>query len=82
MHNITKHDSEKEGECNNGEQCWVNFLVLRNTISIDDFLEWPGYFICFYKGWSNEGLLIEVFQEMNLGTIDVSFLSDLIDFLF
>ncbi len=36
---ISKHDSEEEGESNHGKNCWVNFFVHWDTISINDFLE-------------------------------------------
>jgi len=39
MTDITKHDCEQEGECNDGEQSRVDFLVRTDSVSVDDVLE-------------------------------------------
>ena len=39
MTEITKHDGEEEGECNNRVQSRINLGVLRNTIGVDNGLE-------------------------------------------
>ena len=36
---ITKHDTEQEWEGHNSEHSWVYFLVVRDTISVDNLLE-------------------------------------------
>lgn len=39
MTNITKHHSEEERKDGNSKECWVDLLVSRDTISVDDLLE-------------------------------------------
>lgn len=39
MEHISKHDSEEEREGHNSEQSWVDFLISRDTIDIDNQLE-------------------------------------------
>ncbi len=39
---ITKHYSELEGKCNNGGQGRVDFMVLADSIGVNDFLEPAG----------------------------------------
>ena len=39
MANITKHHSKKEWENGNGIECWIDFLVPRHTICVNNFLE-------------------------------------------
>ena len=56
MTNITKHDTEKEGESNHIESGWIDFFVARSTIGDNDLVEselefiqlkvsWWGYFV-------------------------------------
>jgi len=45
MTDITKHDSEEEGEGNDSKDTWVNFFVHWDTISVNDLLESGGEFI-------------------------------------
>lgn len=40
MTDVTEHDSEEEWEDGNSEKSWINFLVSRDTVSVDDLLEW------------------------------------------
>ena len=47
MPDITKHDTEEEGKCHDSEESRVDFLVARNTIRVDDFLEDIGEIIPF-----------------------------------
>ena len=37
--NVTKHDSEQEGESDDGEETRIDFLVSRDTIAVHDRLE-------------------------------------------
>lgn len=44
---ITKHDSKEEREDGYSEKCGVDFLISRDTISVDDLLEWCSELIHF-----------------------------------
>ena len=50
MAHISEHDSKEEWESYLGENGWVDFFVHWNTISINDFLEWPCELIDFDIG--------------------------------
>lgn len=39
MAQIAEHNSEQEGESDDGVKGWISFLVRSNTISIDQSLE-------------------------------------------
>jgi len=54
---ITEHDSEEEGEGNNGGQTGVDFGVLGGTVSIDDGLEPKGELVGLVIGWRRLGRL-------------------------
>lgn len=50
MHDITKHNSEKERECDYSEYCWVHFFVDWDAIGVDYFLERHKHFVSFEEG--------------------------------
>ena len=39
MHDVSEHDTEEEGEGNDGWHGWVEFFVVGGTISVHDLLE-------------------------------------------
>ena len=41
MANISKHDPKEERKANNSKNRWINFLIVRDPISIDNFLKGP-----------------------------------------
>ena len=51
MTNITKHDSEQEGEDGNGKESRVDLLVSWNTVSVNDLLEGSSEVISFEVSW-------------------------------
>ncbi len=52
MSNISKHDTEQEWEGHTGEHCRVHFFVCRDTVSVDNLLEYNSEFILSEKtGW-------------------------------
>lgn len=57
MAQITEHDSEQEGECHNGEQARIDFLIGSNAIAIDDGLEAFRELVDTVESW---GLLCRV----------------------
>lgn len=40
MSDVTEHNTEQEWKERDSEQTWVDLAVSRNTIRIDDLLEW------------------------------------------
>jgi hypothetical protein len=54
MEDITKHNTEEEGEGNDSKDGRIDFLILRNTIGIDYFLERPCEGISLYVSWSHK----------------------------
>lgn len=50
MPDVSKHDSEEEGEDRNSEKAGVDFLIPGNTVSVDDFLERGCEFVDFEIG--------------------------------
>lgn len=53
MPNITKHDSEKEGESDDGEETRIDFLIGGDTIGIDDALETLSELVGTMEGWGS-----------------------------
>ena len=51
MTNITKHDSEQEGEDGNGKEGRINLLVSWNTVSVNNLLEGSSEVISFEVSW-------------------------------
>lgn len=51
MHDITKHDSEQEGEGDDGGDGRVEFLVIWSTISINNKLENINKIISLKRRW-------------------------------
>lgn len=47
---ITEHDGEQKGESNNRRQTRVDFLVLGNTVGVDDCLEGLGELVRLHEG--------------------------------
>jgi hypothetical protein len=54
MTHITEHYSEQEWESNYSEYSWVYFLILWDTISVNDLLEYTCELISLYVSrWSD-----------------------------
>ena len=51
MHDITKHDSEKEWEGHTCKDCGINLLVTRNTIGINNLLEYACELVSLEECW-------------------------------
>jgi hypothetical protein len=62
MTHITKHHTKQERESHLGEYCWVDFLVHRDTISVNHHLEGDSKFIDLdVSGWL-DGVVLELFE--------------------
>jgi len=73
MHNITKHDSEKEWECYTSKDGWIYFLIGWNAISVNNLLRNVSEIIQDEESWSPESNIIITFfnSETNLSiTLD------------
>jgi hypothetical protein len=77
VHYITKHNTEFEGEGNDGEQGGVDFFVLGNTISIDNFLEGVSKLISFNERRPDKGIFVKLIDLSDIEALNVSSLSDL-----
>lgn len=42
---VTKHDTEEEGEGDDGVQSWIGLSICRYAIGIDQILETPSEFV-------------------------------------
>ena len=58
MTHISEHHSEEEREGGNRNCGWVCFLVLWNTISVDDELEDFCHFVGLDEGWSGNCVVL------------------------
>ena len=47
MTHITEHNTEEERESNACKYCRVDFFILGDTVSINNFLKWPCEFVNF-----------------------------------
>jgi len=45
MANISEHHAEEERKRDDAEICWIDFSVSRDSIGVDDFLEWHCEFV-------------------------------------
>ena len=57
MANISEHNTEKEGECNTSENCWINFFVGRHTISVHDLLEYSCELVHSEQAWRSYAMI-------------------------
>lgn len=69
MTNITEHNTEKERESHHCENCRIDFLVVRNTICIDNLLEDPCHIIVSEKGRRLDSMITD---NLKLRDLDVS----------
>lgn len=51
MPNISKHHTKQKREYWYSEQSWINFLITRNSISINNFLKWSSKRIYLKIRW-------------------------------
>jgi len=57
MSDISEHHTKQERKDGYSKKCWVDFLVARNTIGVDDFLEGCSEGVGLeVSGWFNAGL--------------------------
>ena len=80
MNYITKHDSKFEWESDNSEQGRVDFLIVRHTIGVYNFLETPGELVKFEVSRSHQGLKLALYQ-LDLWGINLSVLPDFLKFV-
>ena len=81
MHDISKHNSEEEWESHRGEDSWVDFLILRDTVSVNDHLEGHGKLVSLNQSWSDKNAIIKFLNEIDVRTVYLSlffYLQDLI----
>ena len=52
MANISEHDAEQKRKCRDCEECWIDFLISRDSVGVDDLLEWPSEIVQIKVGWS------------------------------
>ncbi len=76
MAQITEHDTKEEGECDDSEDCRIDFLVHRNTVGVHDLLEDPCEIICLDIGWGLDTMVFIALEvcggETSQGTSIVS----------
>jgi hypothetical protein len=77
MTHITEHYTKQKWECYASKDSWVDFLILRDTISTNNFLEWPCEFVDLEIGrWFN----VMVIEVRELRCQEVA--QDLLNFVF
>ena len=82
VHDVTKHDSEKEGERDACKHCGISFFVCRHSISVDNLLEHPTE-LCFSKiSWSGEFLIHYSISDSTVQSLSLNFLHVVQKFLF
>lgn len=81
MHNISEHNTEQEWEGDYSKYRGIDFLVLRNTIGIHDFLEWPSKLISFNKCWPDVLLSIELMYQLDMWSFNMTLASNIINCL-
>jgi hypothetical protein len=59
MPNISKHNTEEEGEGDTGETGWIHFLVIWHTIGINNLLENGCELICFEHSRRFHSVLVD-----------------------
>jgi hypothetical protein len=62
MADISKHNTEQEGEGHNCEHSRVDFLVHRDTVGINNLLEDLCKSICFDISWGNDSVVLKSFE--------------------
>jgi hypothetical protein len=69
---IAEHDSEHEGEGTDCEWSWVGFLIVRNTIRVNNLLEDSSHFILFEisRGVKCMRCVIVLFVNVELGSME------------
>lgn len=80
MEHISEHYSEQEGERDYCEYWGIDFLVLRDSVSVHYFLERPGESIGFDEGGYLVFILVEFINLWNLWTMNVLPLAYFLDF--
>ena len=71
MANITKHDTEKEGEGHHCENSRIDFLIVGYTIGINDLLEDPSNII---SAEQRRWLDAMIMNNLELRNLDISVL--------
>jgi hypothetical protein len=62
---ISKHDTKHEWERDDRKRCWIGFLVVRNTICVNDSLKSGGNVVSFEICWRVELVrFIDVFSVL------------------
>ena len=51
MTHISKHHSKQERERHDGEDCWVDFTISGNSISVNNLLEGVCQLVCLKVSW-------------------------------
>lgn len=80
MNNITKHHSKLQWESNYCENCRVDFFIIRDSISVYDFLESISEFVCLEIGGFQKTLDISM-DLFDLRRVNLSVLPHLLHFL-
>jgi hypothetical protein len=69
MADISEHDAEQERESHYREHGWIDFLVVRYAISVDNLLEHPCDIIVSEQSRRLDTMLMD---HLHLGSLDVS----------
>lgn len=65
MANIAKHDSEHEREEHHSKETRVYLLIARDTVGVDNLLEWPSELIDLEVGRSHQVIRRNQFDDLN-----------------
>lgn len=60
MTHVAKHHSKKEGKGDARVERWVDFLVGRNTVRINDFLKYPCELIRLEVSWRRQFCVLDL----------------------
>jgi hypothetical protein len=73
MHDISEHNPKEEGESDDCEHSWIDFLEYGNTISVNDFLERHSKLIAFKECWLHKSMITFIISlnMVDLGAINV-----------
>jgi hypothetical protein len=74
MTNISKHNTEEEGESNAGKHTWVDFFVGWHTIGVHNFLEYGSELIKPEQTRRSDSMVIDNLEGRNIYVL-VSFLN-------
>jgi hypothetical protein len=69
MADISEHDTKKEGEGNDGEDCWVHLLEHGDAIGVHNFLKGTGEIVTLDIGWL---LYLMIFIPSDFSRIKIS----------